>query len=131
MHIVTNTGSGIEKQGWVDLVCRGKGMRFHQAEIDLLDEDVDVFSQKNAWVDTVVMKKLADKFVRMKYELHSPDEWVLLFCDNLRVHVATEVQKIFGDNKVLLCFLPPGTTNFIQTIDAGYRRSLRIEGLSG
>ena len=126
MHIVTNAGSGTEKQGWVDLVCRGKGMRIRQAERDLWDKDVDVFWQKNAWVDTVVMKKLADKFVRMKNELHGPDEWVLLFCDNLRAHVATEVKQIFGDNKVLLCFLPPGTTNFSQAIDAGYGRSLRI-----
>ena len=26
MHVVVNAGSGSDKQGWVDLVCKGKGM---------------------------------------------------------------------------------------------------------
>ena len=67
------------------------------------------------------MKKLVETF-----ELHGADEWVILFCDNLRAHVDTYVKRIFGDNKVLLCFLPPVTTNFTQAIDDGYGRSLRI-----
>ena len=38
------------------------------------------------------MKKLVEKSVRMKIELHGADEWVLLFCDKLRAHVATDVK---------------------------------------
>ena len=74
MHIVVNAGSGSDKQGWVDLVCKGRGMRIRQAEKELWDKYVDVFWQKNAWVDTEVMKKLAEKFVRMKINLHGADE---------------------------------------------------------
>ena len=58
MHVIINSGSGADNQGWVDLVCKGKGMQIRQAEKDLWDEDVDVFWQTNAWVDTEVMKKL-------------------------------------------------------------------------
>ena len=31
-----------------------------------------------------------------------------------------------GDKKVFLCYFPPGMTNFIQPIDAGLGRSVRI-----
>ena len=92
MHVVINSGSGADKQGWFYLVCKVKGMQIRQAEKDLWDKDVDVFWQMNAWVDTEVMKKLVEKFVRMKIELHGVDEWVLLLCDNLRAHVAAYVK---------------------------------------
>ena len=92
MHVVVNSGSGADNQGWVDLVCKGKGMKICQADKDFWDKYVDVFWQTNAWVDTEVMKKLVEKFVRMKIELHGVDEWVLLLCDNLRAHVATYVK---------------------------------------
>ena len=43
MHVVVNSGSGADKQGWVYLVCKGKGMQIRQAEKDLWDKNVDVF----------------------------------------------------------------------------------------
>ena len=49
-----------------------------------------------------------------------------MFCDNLGAHVHDDVKTIFGDNKVFLCYFPPGMTNFIQPIDAGLGRSVRI-----
>ena len=52
MHAVINSGSGADKQGWVYLVCKVKGMQIRQAEKDLWDKYVDVFWQMNAWVDT-------------------------------------------------------------------------------
>ena len=32
MHLVVNAGSGDNNQGWVDLVCKGKGVQIHQDE---------------------------------------------------------------------------------------------------
>ena len=52
--------------------------------------------------------------------------WVLLFCDNLKARLDEEVKRIFGDAKVLLFYFPPNMTNFIQPIDAGLGRSVRI-----
>ena len=92
MHVIINSGSGADKQGWVYLVCKGKVMQIRQDEKYLWDKDVDVFWQMSALINTEVMKKLAEKFVRMKIELHGAYEWVLLFCDNLRAHVATYVK---------------------------------------
>ena len=78
-----------------------------------------------AWVDATVMKQIANKFVTHKNKVHGRgDDWVLLFCDNLKAHSDEADQKIFGDNKVLLCFLPPNMTNFIKPIYAGIGRSV-------
>ena len=125
MHIVVNAGKDKKKHGWVDLVCKGTGKRIKQAEKELWNTNVDVYWQKNAWVDTTVMEQIAQKFVCHKNKIHGKEEWVILFCDNLRAHVAHSVKSIFGENKILLCYFPPGCTNFIQPIDAGYGRSLR------
>ena len=92
LHVVVNAGSGADKQGWVDFLCKGKGIQIHHSEKYLWDKDVDVFWQTNAWVDTELTKKLAEKSVRIKIELHGADEWVLLFCDKLRAHMATDVK---------------------------------------
>ena len=51
---------------------------------------------------------------------------MLLFCNNLGAHVRDDIRKSFGDNKVFFCYFPPGMTNFIQSIDAGLGRSVRI-----
>ena len=70
------------------------------------------------------MRQLAHCFVAHKQEVHGEDVWVLLFCDNLKAHLDQEVKQIFGQGKVLLCYLPPNMTNFIQPIDAGLGRSV-------
>ena len=126
MHVVFNAGEGVHRAGWVDLVCKGTGKRIRAAEKALWDDRVDVFFQKHAWVDTDVMKDLAQKFVTFKTQRYGADTWVLLYCDNLRAHLANDVKKIFGDSKVFLCFLPPNMTHFVQPIDAGLDRSTRI-----
>ena len=51
---------------------------------------------------------------------------MILFCDNLSAHLDQEVKTLFGNGKVLLFYFPPNMTNFIQPIDAGLGRSVRI-----
>jgi hypothetical protein len=125
MHLVFNAGNGPNAHGWCDLVCKGTGTRIPAAEKDLWDKDIKMFWQQKAWVDSAVMRQLAHLFVAHKKEVHGEDVWVLLFCDNLKAHLDQEVKQIFGDGKVLLCYLPPNMTNFIQPIDAGLGRSVR------
>lgn len=72
------------------------------------------------------MIQLAEKFVEHKIEKHGENQWVLLFCDNLRPHLDEEVKQIFGDGKVLLCCLPPNMTRVSQPINAGLGRSIRV-----
>ena len=86
-----------------------------------------VFWQKKAWVDKVVMRELAEQFVKHKKYAHGEDVWVIAFCDNLKAHLDKDVKRIFGEGKVLLCYVPPGMTNFIQPIDAGLGRSICID----
>ena len=124
MHVVVNAGVGEAKAGWVDLISKGKGARIKKEEVTRYHQDVDMFWQKNARVDTQVMIKLANKFVSFKKKKHG-DDWIVLFCDNLSAHLAPEVKEIFGSNQVLLWFFPPNMTEMVQPIDAGYGRSLR------
>ena len=126
MHQVFNAGVGDKAHGWCDMVCRGTGKRISKAEKNLYDNDISVFWQPKAWVDKVVMRQLAERFVTEKNNKHGEDVWVLLFCDNLKAHLDEEVKRIFGDAKVLLFYFPPNMTNFIQPIDAGLGRSVRI-----
>jgi len=126
MHQLYNTGVGDKAHGWCNVVCRGTVKRISKAEKNLYDNDVNVFWQPKAWVDSVVMRKLAERFVAEKNSKHGEDVWVILFCDNLRAHLDEEVKRIFGDSKVLLFYFPPNMTNFIQPIDAGLGRSVRI-----
>ena len=60
--------------------------------------------------------------------MHGEDVWVILFCDNLSAHLDQEVKTIFGNGKVLLFYFPPNMTNFIQPIDAGLGRRVRMPG---
>ena len=126
MHLVFNAGTCNHADGWCDIVTKGTGKRIRAAENELYDNKVDMFWQKKAWVDNEVMMKVARKFVNCKNEKHGEDVWVLLFCDNLGAHVRDDIRKSFGDNKVFFCYFRPGMTNFIQSIDAGLGRSVRI-----
>ena len=124
MHVVVNAGDGDDRHAWVDLVSKGTGKRIKAEEKARYDNTVDMYWQKNAWVDTKVMLELASKFVREKKRRHG-DDWVVLYADNLSAHLAPQVKTIFGDNKVLIVYFPPGMTEIVQPIDAGYGRSLR------
>ena len=46
------------------------------------------------------------KILKHNNEFHGEGVWVLIYCDKLRAHVAADVKQIFGENKLLICFLP-------------------------
>ena len=72
------------------------------------------------------MKDIAAKFMRFKVQNYGADKWILLYCDNLRAHLAGDVKKIFSDAKVFLYYLPPNISHFMQLINARLSRSTRI-----
>ena len=124
MYCIVNAGEGDSRHAWVDLVSKGTGKRIRKEETNQYHKSVEMFWQKNAWVDGSLMIELAHKFVREKIKRHG-DEWICLFADNLSAHLLPEVKEIFGSNQVLLIFFPPCMTEMVQPIDAGYGRSLR------
>ena len=124
MHCVMNAGADDERHGWVDLVSKGTGKQVRNEETSRYHPSVDMYWQKNAWVDGPVMIQLTNKFVQEKKARYG-DEWVLLFCNNLSAHLLPEVKAIFGSNQVLLVYFPPNMTEMIQPVNAGYGRSLR------
>ena len=73
------------------------------------------------------MINISEIFVQNKVEFYGADTSVILFCGDLKYHVNDQIQKILGDAKVLLYFLPKNMTEVVQPIDAGYGRSLRCK----
>ena len=129
MHIYMNAGEGEKRDGYVELICRGKvidGSRFSLAEREAWDPDVKLYFQKNAWMDRPVMERSAERFNNHITSRWGSDAKALLICDNLDAHIADKTKAAFAnDNHVFLFCLPPQVTEAIQPIDAGYGRSMR------
>jgi hypothetical protein len=125
MHIYVNAGEGAKRDEYVELICKGKtlfGTRF--SKLEQAAWEVNMYFQKNAWMDTEVMGHSAKRFCD-----HVKQRWgskkVLLFCDNLSAHVAEPTKQIYASGNVFLYLLPPSITESLQAIDAGYGRSMR------
>ena len=124
MYCVVNAGANDDRHAWVDLISKGTGNLIKVEETSRYHPSVDMYWQKNAWVDGTIMVQLANKFVKEKKSRHG-DEWVVLFADNLSAHLLPQVKEIFGSNQVLCVYFPPNMTEMVQPVDAGYGRSLR------
>ena len=129
MHIYVNAGVGDQRDGYIELICKGKvllGGRFSPAERTAWDERVNMYFQKNAWMDREVMAVSAKNF-----NDHIKDRWgenakALLTADNLDAHVYHRTREILAeDGRVFALFFPPSCTEAIQPIDAGHGRSIR------
>jgi hypothetical protein len=129
MHIVMNAGVGFLRDGYIELICRGKimdGTRFSLAERSQWHPDVKMYFQKNAWMDRNVMAHSAERFNDHIKTRWGPEAKALLTCDNLDAHVFSGTKEIFGkEGRVFLFCFPPQVTEAIQPIDAGYGRSIR------
>ena len=68
-------------QPWVSIIFRGQGLRLSQTEKQAWDEDVDVYFQTNAWVDTPFCVKWVDN--TLKKAVQEEQEPFVFFCDNL------------------------------------------------
>ena len=108
------------------MVYRGTWKRISQADKNLYDDDINVFLQSTAWLDKVVVRELAERFVAENNLKHGENVWIILLCDNISARLDEEVRRIFGDANVLLFYFPPNISNFIQPIVARLGRSVRI-----
>ena len=100
MHVFCNAGEGEKRDGYVALVCKGSP-RGRRTVIEKLayDSRVPMHFQKNAWVDTACMIEIAEEFIEHVRKKHD-GLGVLLFCDNLKAHVAPEVRDVFARGNV-------------------------------
>ena len=104
MHIFCNAGEGGERDGYTELMCKGKQKGRRTAiEKNAWNKKIPVLFQKNAWVDADIAKELAADFVQHERKKHG-DLWVVVSLDNLSVHVADDVKKTFADGNVFLLF---------------------------
>ena len=63
------------------------------------------FLKKNSWVDRIVMRDVAKRFVEYKHSKHGNDTCVILFCDNLSAHLDEQVKQFFSTG-IFLMFSP-------------------------
>ena len=129
LHIYVNAGVGEQRDGYIELICKGKvllGGRFSPAERAAWDKRVNMYFQKNAWMDREVMATSAVNFNNHVKERWGNDTKVLLTTDNLDAHVYQETKKLLAkDERVFVLYFPPNCTEAIQPIDVGYGRSIR------
>jgi hypothetical protein len=112
------------------VVFRGKG-RVPAVERAAYDPRVDVFFQENAWMDNATsiawLKKSLLRSLKGE-EGVVPREQSILFADNLHAQTTDEFKRVLHEEcNTLLWLLPPGTTDTLQPVDAGYGRLLKVE----
>ena len=100
-HVFINAGEKEENaHGYIDLVCRGKGVQITKLEKESYNKNVNVRWQEKAWIDRKDMVDIAEDFVKFKKEKHGDDS-VLLICDNLDAHFYKKSQGYFWSCKYL------------------------------
>ena len=63
-HVFINAGNKEENtHGYIDLICRGKGVCITQLEKDSYNPNINVRWQQKAWVDREIMIDIAKDFV--------------------------------------------------------------------
>ena len=61
------------------------------AEKERWDKDFNIFWWKKAWVNSVVVRDIARKFVTQKNEVHGEGVFIM-FCDNLSAQIDPEAK---------------------------------------
>ena len=90
-----------------------------------------VFFQENTWMDNATsiawLKKSLLRSLKGE-EGVVPWEQSILFTDNLYAQTTDEFNRILHEEcNTLLWLLPPGTTDELQPVDAGYGRLLKVD----
>ena len=101
------------RDGYIELICKGKvllGGRFSLAERSAWDKRVQVYFQKNVWMDSGMMALSAKTF-----NDHIKEQWgrqakYLLTVDNLDAHVFDGTKDILSkDGCGVALFFPPSS----------------------
>ena len=108
------------------LIFRGQGKRISEVEKRSWDQRVSVFFQKNAWADRAFVNKWARQDFLPFLAEHLPGQETLGFCDNLDAHTTPEFRDILREGNCFRSLLPPECTNYVQAVDAGEGRNLKV-----
>ena len=110
------------EQPRIGIVFRGKG-RISQDERDAYHEEVDVYFQSCAWVDTDVSLEWLEK--TLKKPVENLDRFVLI-CDNLTAQTTDAFKEAVAKLGGVVWYVPPDTTDLTQPVDAGYAQILKV-----
>ena len=117
----------------VAVIFQGMGKRVNATEQALFDEysdSVAVFWQKKAWIDGVtevkVLKAMLGPRVAHLKEKHGNDTECILVEDNVSAHRDPKALSYAKDEcSTYVQFLPPGQTNYAQTVDDNCGKDFR------
>ena len=118
--------------GRPDIIFRGTGKRISQVEKAAWHPGVDVDSQGCAWADSDYCNPWVDKTFKAAVTGGfgvKPPEQSIVFADNLHGQTTEEFEKYLMEGcNTLLGLLPPGCTDEVQSVDAGYGRLVKLVG---
>ena len=101
------------------LIFRGAGKRIKPDERRSWDKRVNVYFQKNALCDEVIMKKwTSDKWYNIFTNPATPDSsGKLLVADVHKAQQTDEVKRLLQKKNTVLVNVPPGCTSRVQPLD--------------
>ena len=132
---IANPGAGLEKrqcslqicfrpvgeQPKLGIVFRGKG-NISEAERAAYPDNVDVFFQSKAWVDTPVCLEWLEKTLS---PIVKDENRFVIFMDNLTAQCADEFKQEIASHGGLAWYVPKNTTDITQPADSGYAELLK------
>ena len=101
------------------LIFRGEGKRIKPDERRSWDKRVNVYFQKNAWCDEVIMKKwTSDEWCNIFTNPATPgSSGKLLVADVHKAQQTVEVKRLLQKKNTVLANVPPGCTSRVQPLD--------------
>ena len=101
------------------LIFRRKGKRIKPDERRSWDKRVNVYFQKNAWCDEVIMKKwTSDEWCNIFTNPATPrSSGKLLVADVHKAQQTDEVKRLLQKKNTVLVNVPPGCTSRVQPLD--------------
>ena len=110
-------------QPQVSIIFRGQGIHISAIEREAQVENVDVYFQTSAWVDTSFCVKWAEK--TLKSAVEKEDNFVP-FCDNLEVRKADLFKDTVKELGRLVWYGVANVTDIWQPIEARYAQLLMM-----
>ena len=133
---ISQPGSGLDKrQATLQLCIRAEGQQTVKPAIifrgrgnipteerDNYDNDVDVYFQVNAWMDTEINMRLTN------HTLHNglaDDPTKVLFADNFGSQLQQGFHEACREMNTIVYLLPDNHTDKVQPVDAGFGKAMK------
>ena len=100
------------------LIFRSEGKRIKPDERRSWDKRVNVYFQKNAWCDEVIMKWTSEEWCNIFTNPATPgSSGKLLVADVHKAQQTVEVKRLLQKKNTVLANVPPGCTSRVQALD--------------